>query len=138
MIGDWLDLQPPPPLHAALLQSNELMPEIQGKKRALTGLPSRFQVSLLLPTKLGQPMHSQSALTELPSPNLAPFILLDPVFMMGLLSLFCWRPHNWNSHLYEWPPSTSSVHPSVGRSDRGSEGNRKHHAKKKSTVTEMR
>ena len=28
---------------------------------------------------LGQPVHSQSALTELPSPSLAPFLLLDPV-----------------------------------------------------------
>ena len=33
--------------------------------------------SLLLPTKLGQPMHCQSAQAELPSPNLA--LLLDPV-----------------------------------------------------------
>ena len=30
----------------SLLQSNEFMPEIQGKKRALTGLPSKFQVPL--------------------------------------------------------------------------------------------
>ena len=33
----------------------------------------------LLPSNLEQPMHSQSALTELPSPNLAPFLLLGPV-----------------------------------------------------------
>ena len=35
--------------------------------------------SALLPANLGQPMHSQLALTELPSLNLAPFILLNPV-----------------------------------------------------------
>ena len=35
--------------------------------------------SFLLPTNSGQPMHSQSGLTELPSPNLAPFLLLNPV-----------------------------------------------------------
>ena len=41
---------------------------------------SLFEFALfLLPTNLWQPMHSQSALAELPSPNLAPFILLDPV-----------------------------------------------------------
>ena len=33
--------------------------------------------SFLLPTNLGQPTHSHSALTELPSPNLAPSLLLD-------------------------------------------------------------
>ena len=35
--------------------------------------------SFLLPTNLGQLVHSQSALTELPSPNFSPFILLDPL-----------------------------------------------------------
>ena len=34
--------------------------------------------SFLLNTNLGQPMYSLSALKELPSPNLAPFLLLDP------------------------------------------------------------
>ena len=41
MNGDLLNLRPPPP-HFPLIQSNEFMPEIQGKKRAPTGLPSRF------------------------------------------------------------------------------------------------
>ena len=45
MNGDLLNLRPPPP-HFPLIQSNEFMPEIQGKKRAPTGLPSRLQVSL--------------------------------------------------------------------------------------------
>ena len=35
--------------------------------------------SFLPPTNSGQPMQSQSALTELPPPNLAPFLLLDPL-----------------------------------------------------------
>ena len=35
--------------------------------------------AILLPTDLGLLTHSQSDLTELPSPNLAPFLLLDPV-----------------------------------------------------------
>ena len=35
--------------------------------------------SFLLHTNLGHQMHSQPALTELPSPNLAPFLLLHPV-----------------------------------------------------------
>ena len=35
-------------------------------------------LSFLLPTNLGQPMYRQSALTELPSPSLALFLLLDP------------------------------------------------------------
>ena len=34
----------------------------------------------LLPTNLIPPMHSQSALTEVPSLNLVPFILLNPVW----------------------------------------------------------
>ena len=38
MNGDLLNLRPPPP-HFPLIQSNEFMPEIQGKKRAPTGLP---------------------------------------------------------------------------------------------------
>ena len=37
--------------------------------------------SLTIPTNTRQPMHSLSALTELPSPNLAPFLLLDPVYV---------------------------------------------------------
>ena len=45
MAGDWQILRPLPP-HLPLIPSNEFMPEIQGKKRAPTGLPSRFQVSL--------------------------------------------------------------------------------------------
>ena len=49
MNGDLLNLRPPPP-HFPLIQSNGFMPEIQGKKRAPTGLPSRFQVSLLPPS----------------------------------------------------------------------------------------
>ena len=47
MAGDWQILRPLPP-HLPLIPSNEFMPEIQGKKRAPTGLPSRFQVSLEL------------------------------------------------------------------------------------------
>ena len=47
MAGDWQILRPLPP-HLPLIPSNEFMPEIQGKKRAPTGLPSRFQVSLVL------------------------------------------------------------------------------------------
>ena len=34
----------------------------------------------LLPTNLGQPIHSLSAMTELPSPNLAVTFLLYPVY----------------------------------------------------------
>ena len=61
MNGDLLNLRPPPP-HFPLIQSNEFMPEIQGKKRAPTGLPSRFQVSLHLspspPNSLKKELHS--------------------------------------------------------------------------------
>ena len=35
--------------------------------------------AFLRPTNLRQPLHSQSALKKLPLPNLAPFLLLDPV-----------------------------------------------------------
>ena len=37
--------------------------------------------SILLPTNLGQPMHCQLALMEVPSLNLAPFLLLDHVYV---------------------------------------------------------
>ena len=43
----------------------------------------------LLPSSLRQPTHSQSALTERPSPNLAPCLLLNPVrhyWIMGWTS----------------------------------------------------
>ena len=45
MAVQWLILRPATP-HLPLIPSNGFMPEIQGKKRAPTGLPSRFQVSL--------------------------------------------------------------------------------------------
>ena len=51
------------------------------KKCALFEFPS-----LALPTILAQPMYSQSALTELPSSTLAPFLLIDPVESLSLAS----------------------------------------------------
>ena len=45
MAVQWLILRPATP-HLPLIPSNGFVPEIQGKKRAPTGLPSRFQVSL--------------------------------------------------------------------------------------------
>ena len=45
MAVQWLILRPATP-HLPLIPSNGFMPEIQGKKRAPTGLPSRFQVFL--------------------------------------------------------------------------------------------
>ena len=39
MAGDWLILRPAP-LHFPLIPFNELMPEIQGKRRYIIGLPS--------------------------------------------------------------------------------------------------
>ena len=41
--------------------------------------------AFLLPINLGQPMHSQLAMTELPAQNLALFLLLDPVYLITLL-----------------------------------------------------
>ena len=48
--------------------------------------------AFLLPTNIGPPMHSQSALAELPSPNLAPFLLLDPV---DTHKIFIQGPKKW-------------------------------------------
>ena len=36
-------------------------------------------------------MHSRPALAELPSPNLAPFLLLDPVVRIVLVRLLCFQ-----------------------------------------------
>ena len=47
MTGDYLNLQPPPLIFPSCCLI-DMAPKIQGKKRAPTGLPSRFQVSLSL------------------------------------------------------------------------------------------
>ena len=52
----------------------------EGRIQARTEEMSLFEFdSFLLTTNLRLPMHSQSTVTELPSPNLAPSLLLDPV-----------------------------------------------------------
>ena len=47
--------------------------------------------AFLLPTNLGQPMNSQSAMIELPAQNLAPSLLLDPVYSTLLPFCLCAR-----------------------------------------------
>ena len=65
---------PPPPLRVLLPERREFSYSLMQKNCPL------FQfLSFLLPTSLGQPMHSYLALTELPSPNLVHFLLLNPV-----------------------------------------------------------
>ena len=63
--------------YASIFKMIQVAYTILQKKCALFEVPS-----ILLPTNLGQPMYNPSALTENPSPNLAPFVLLelDPVF----------------------------------------------------------
>ena len=55
-------------------------------KRNQMSLVSEFPSLLLLPTSLGQPMYGQLALKELPSPNLAPFLLLNRVHLIHLMN----------------------------------------------------
>ena len=43
--------------------------------------------AFLLPTKVGQPMHSPTAMMEFPSPNLAGTFLLDPVYRLEISML---------------------------------------------------
>ena len=50
--------------------------------------------AFLLPTNLRQPMRSQSALMEIPSLNLACFILLNPVqTLMVLINMQMWSKY---------------------------------------------
>ena len=77
-------------------------------------------ISLLATTHLGQPLHSQPALTILPSPNLALFLLLDTVYVIScsVMYLFCTDAiqsllilrHSWLSNLINWNISPVSFH----------------------------
>ena len=49
--------------------------------------------SFILPTKLMQPKHFQPAPIELPSLNLSPFLLLDPVWLDVLVRVKCHMIH---------------------------------------------
>ena len=71
---------------------------------------SAASFSLVLLTTLGKPMHSQSALTEYLSPNLAPFLLLDPVELSIMHDFGTdkgWEgvqyPENLADIIYGWP-----------------------------------